>query len=165
MHIKHIRKRNIEKEIRKRVGMKTSGVESDWLPVTQGVKLGEVQIIGGGSSRFHKELNSFEKSHLEELKAATPVEALDSNPNRYPSTHEDPYKGQLFEGECNRTACTNLEAIWWNMGTYGLYCTPCARAINHGQRGSKLCIVVEAKPKLEEMENFKRENGYYDIKY
>lgn len=38
-------------------------------------------------------------------------------------------KGTLF-AECNRTACRNTHARWWNPNTCAYYCEPCARRIN-----------------------------------
>lgn len=91
----------------------------------------------------------------------TDVLPTDVNPNRYPK-HADVRKGQVFNGECNRTACDRYGARYWNMGTYGLYCLPCSLAINRvNLQISPLCIEVKEKPKLEEHEAFKDKHGYY----
>ena len=82
------------------------------------------------------------------------------HPNRYPK-HDDPTKGQVYGGVCNRTACDNEGAVYWNMGTYGLYCPVCARGIDYRPNPFPLCVHVDAKPVLAEMEQFKTDHGYY----
>lgn len=69
------------------------------------------------------------------------------HPRRYPK-HEGE-KGQVFNGECNRTACRSTRAVFWNIATFGFYCPCCARAINIPQ--SEVCFLVDAKPALEDM--------------
>ena len=86
---------------------------------------------------------------------------MEVHPGRYP-IHDDPEKGQVFEGECNVTRCTNRGAIYWNMGTYGLYCPVCADGINWQRHKPPLCVEVSAKPAVADMDNFKRENRYYE---
>jgi hypothetical protein len=83
-----------------------------------------------------------------------------AHPGRYPK-HHDPAKGQVYGGECNVTRCDNLHAVYWNMGTYGLYCPQCARGINWQPHKSPLCVLVNAKPELDDMEQFKRDHDYY----
>jgi len=85
---------------------------------------------------------------------------IEAHPARYPK-HEDAEKGQVLGGECNITRCSNRGARFWNMGTYGLYCPTCADGINWRKDRSPLCVAVDIKPALSEMEQFKRENGYY----
>lgn len=86
----------------------------------------------------------------------------DLHPQRYP-THTDPEKGQIHGGECNRTACTDHGATWWNIETRGLYCPADARGINEfpmKDRGP-LCIEVERKPTIDEMDElYRRFYGY-----
>lgn len=36
----------------------------------------------------------------------------------------------LFNGSCNRSACTNINASWFNHSTRMYYCTSCARMLN-----------------------------------
>jgi hypothetical protein len=84
------------------------------------------------------------------------------NPHRYPK-HDDPAKGQVYGGVCNRTACDHRGARFWNMGTYALYCRSCANAINDAGRGRPpLCLDLGSKPPVSEHEGVKRSNGYYD---
>lgn len=94
------------------------------------------------------------------------LEPTDVNPNRYPK-HVNSSKGQVFGGECNRTACYSKGATYWNMGTYGLYCRWCALYINAAEPRRlvrpPLCVEVTEKPKLETHETLQREKGYYDI--
>jgi len=35
-----------------------------------------------------------------------------------------------FDGHCNRTACQQPPARWWNKGTRKYYCQTCALRIN-----------------------------------
>jgi hypothetical protein len=56
-----------------------------------------------------------------------------------------------YQQECNRTACSNGNAIWYNLSTRAYYCQQCAETINgqnakDSQRlfGSALCM--EKKP-------------------
>ncbi len=49
----------------------------------------------------------------------------------YPN-HEDPDKGTVLGGECNRTACDRHGATWWNNRTVRYYCKSCAMEINRG---------------------------------
>lgn len=86
----------------------------------------------------------------------------DSHPSRYP-VHADPAKGQVYGGECNRTACTRRGATWWNMGTFGFYCSEDAYHINRAGSLNKtpLCVEVKAKPPVDQMEQFRRDHGYY----
>lgn len=88
-----------------------------------------------------------------------------SHPQRYPKHDGD--KGQVYGGECNRTACTNRRAVFWNLGTYGLYCKECADAIDYKRLrgGPRLCIFVNAKPKLGDMEYLRASYGYYRIEW
>lgn len=104
------------------------------------------------------------KRRFEDDVASTPVDPNSSHPRRYP-VHADPEKGQTYHGECNRTACESRRAIFWNRGTFGLYCPTCARGINANDP-VPLCIVVEAKPTLEEMEVHYREmmDGMADLR-
>lgn len=85
----------------------------------------------------------------------------DSHPQRYPR-HDDPAKGQVYGGECNRTACKCHGATWWNLGTFGLYCAQDALEINRAAPSRPpLCIHVGAKPAIAEMEPLRRQHGYY----
>ena len=43
------------------------------------------------------------------------------HPSRYPK-HENG-KGQLLGGFCNTTRCNNIDAVWFNAGTRGYYCS------------------------------------------
>jgi len=81
----------------------------------------------------------------------------DLHPHRYPK-HADPEKGQVLGGECNRTVCKAHGAIWFNIETRGFYCKRDAWAINEDPFfGEPLCIEVEEKPSLEEMDRLHTE--------
>jgi len=69
--------------------------------------------------------------------------------DRYPK-HEGP-KGQMFGGECNRTACTRHGARFYNRHTFGLYCGFCAEAINMPDDILPTCIEVDEKPDRDGM--------------
>ena len=58
--------------------------------------------------------------------------------SRYPIHKGD--EGTVWNGECNRTVCKAPHAVYYNTGTYGYYCTPCARAINYREM---ICILVD----------------------
>jgi hypothetical protein len=72
------------------------------------------------------------------------------HPRRYPM-HDDPAKGQVFGGECNRTACANQGATWYNIVTYGLYCPCCGPRMNF--RDSVIVAPVSAKPTRAQMDD------------
>lgn len=69
-----------------------------------------------------------------------------TNGQRYP-VHDDPRKGQVFEGECNVTACDSTHAYFWNIWTHGFYCPRCAKGINWREM---ICVPVSRKPTIEE---------------
>lgn len=46
-----------------------------------------------------------------------------------------------FADECNRTACVNQSATYYNRGTGKYYCRPCARLINEAN-DQELCTEV-----------------------
>jgi hypothetical protein len=94
------------------------------------------------------------KAALERFNVESAPARGDTHPNRYPK-HPDANKGQVFNGECNRTACDTEGARYYNIGTFGLYCRSCAMAINRGHR-NPLCVMVEAKPTIEEMQEMYR---------
>lgn len=51
-----------------------------------------------------------------------------------------PEKGHKH-GECNRTACTNTNALWWNKYTQAFYCEDCALRINRlAEPQAKICV-------------------------
>lgn len=53
-----------------------------------------------------------------------------------PQTPEKGHKG----GECNRTACTNRPATWYNRYTQMWYCEDCATKINRLANPNKVCM-------------------------
>lgn len=119
-----------------------------------------------GSAAIDKRLDSIQQraavKYYDAPRATetSPAPLAGSHPGRYP-THHDPEKGQVYGGECNVTRCDNRNAVYWNMGTYGLYCPTCARGINWQPQKSPLCVMVEAKPALADMEQFKLDHDYY----
>jgi len=70
----------------------------------------------------------------------------DIHPSRYPGHEMKPNKGQVYGGECNRTACERTGATWWNIYTYGLYCRDCGPQMNFSD--SAICAPVSEKPTL-----------------
>lgn len=70
--------------------------------------------------------------------------------NRYPK-HNDPEKGQTYNGVCNITLCDNEGAICWNGVTYGFYCLGCAADINRYAPSGDICFALEQEPTPEEM--------------
>lgn len=78
------------------------------------------------------------------------------HPRKYPK-HVG-WKGAVYNGECNRTACTNNEAITFNLHTYGYYCVTCASYINESHpANSPLCVMVDHNLTHEEMNNLSQE--------
>lgn len=45
-----------------------------------------------------------------------------------------------YSGECNRTACDNRPAHFWNTSTHRFYCIHCARKIN-GACGERVVLL------------------------
>lgn len=39
-----------------------------------------------------------------------------------------------FNGECNRTACPNHGAVWFNHSTRAFYCIDCAALLNYANK-------------------------------
>lgn len=76
------------------------------------------------------------------------VSELVLHPQRSPR-HVDQTKGQVYDGECNRTDCDRLHATCWNSVTYALYCPSCRNRINEDMT---LCRHVDAKPDREAMD-------------
>jgi hypothetical protein len=72
------------------------------------------------------------------------------HPHRYPE-HDPAEKGQVFKGECNRTACGRKNAVWWNIMTHGLYCPECGPRLNFSD--AAICAPVREKPTLEQMDD------------
>lgn len=88
----------------------------------------------------------------EDLAAAGDIHKM-----RYPSHEDNPMKGQIYGGECNRTACFNRRATWWNIHTYGLYCPSCGPRMNFSD--SAICAPVREKPSLADMDDREFQDG------
>ncbi|MEQ1950950.1 hypothetical protein [Mesorhizobium sp. CN2-181] len=71
------------------------------------------------------------------------------HPARYPKHDGD--KGQIFGGECNTTACADLDAVWFNNQTYGFYCRMCAYGINRFSGPAPICDLVEGPLTIDQM--------------
>lgn len=57
-----------------------------------------------------------------------------------------------FNGNCNRTACQQPGAVWYNHSTEAYYCSKCAKLINDYNRadsmrlfGHELCTLVKSE--------------------
>jgi hypothetical protein len=74
---------------------------------------------------------------------------MEKHPARYPRHEGD--KGQVFGGVCNRTACDNVGAVYFNVMTYGFYCPSCAEGINYDKKQPRLCVRVDHQVGLLEM--------------
>ena len=79
----------------------------------------------------------------------------DSHPDRYPK-HPDPNKGQVFNGVCNTTRCDSHRAVFYNRGTFGLYCPTCGRGQN-GNDPVPISVIVEEKPSIARMNEMRAE--------
>ena len=60
-----------------------------------------------------------------------------SSPNRRNTVLAAVNKGD-FNAECNRTACDNPEAVYYNHSTRKHYCYSCAMQINQANRADAL---------------------------
>lgn len=77
-----------------------------------------------------------------------------SHPHRYES-HGHEFKGRVFNGECNRSACDNRRATWLNRGTRSYYCGWCAREGNRANSDlfkKPLYVAVECNLTHAEMD-------------
>lgn len=84
--------------------------------------------------------------YVDELEQVVPPHG-----QKYPK-HALARKGSIFQGECNRTACDNVDARFYNKGTFGYYCVPCGHAINGRKTGDeRLCIEVDHNLTHDEM--------------
>lgn len=68
-----------------------------------------------------------------------------NHPNRYP-IHDNPNKGQVFDGICNVTACDRPHARFWNVITHAFYCKTCADGINRHNGSAPIVIPLTEKP-------------------
>lgn len=94
--------------------------------------------------------NSLVDDLIEEIRAeAGATTKVPPHPQKYPK-HANPEKGSVYGGVCNRTACGDVPALFYNKGTFGYYCVPCGRAIN-GRDPKPLCERVEGDLTHEEM--------------
>ncbi|TPL66587.1 hypothetical protein [Mesorhizobium sp. B2-4-1] len=82
------------------------------------------------------------------------------HPQKYPN-HAG-HKGSVFGGICNRTACSQSHAVFYNRGTYGYYCADDAIAINRYSGAHPLCIRVDHNLTHEEMNGHTR-NMYEEM--
>jgi hypothetical protein len=88
---------------------------------------------------------------IEEVRAeAGATTKVPPHPQKYPK-HTNPEKGSVFGGICNRTACDEFPALFYNRGTFGYYCVPCGRAIN-GRDPKPLCERVDHDLSHQEMD-------------
>lgn len=74
---------------------------------------------------------------------------VEKHPKRYPKHNGD--KGQILGGECNRTACTRMNAVFYNSQTFAYYCTIDARAINDSN-GLPICTRADHQLSLDEQD-------------
>ncbi|MBN9548495.1 MAG: hypothetical protein J0H31_06325 [Alphaproteobacteria bacterium] len=71
------------------------------------------------------------------------------HPDKYPK--HPGHKGSVFGGICNRTACSQRHAVFYNRGTNGYYCADDAIAINRYSGAHPLCIRVDHDLTHDEM--------------
>ncbi|AGC36159.1 hypothetical protein B7L88_gp129 [Rhizobium phage RHEph10] len=107
-----------------------------------------VMVAKDGSVQLDVEMS---RAELEER--STVGEIQPSHPQRYES-HGHETKGRIFNGECNRSACDNWRATYYNVMTYSYYCRPCGWAINEAPqgRGKPICIEVTENLTHERMD-------------
>lgn len=74
----------------------------------------------------------------------------------HPAKYGQPLKPDkgLYNGSCNREACQDPGAVWYNHGTRKYYCAGCAKTLNedpfnrsdaHRSYGHDLCTLGENK--------------------
>ncbi len=96
-------------------------------------------------------IDTFVADLIEEIRAEEGATTkVPPHPQKYPK-HDNPEKGSVFGGICNRTACGEFPALFYNKGTFGYYCVPCGRAIN-GRDPKPLCERVDHDLSYEEMD-------------
>lgn len=59
-----------------------------------------------------------------------------------------PRKGEKH-GECARTACNHVNALWWNRSTERYYCKPCARRIMSYPENAGLLTLTEPEENVQ----------------
>lgn len=122
----------------------------------------QVTAIGHTMSRIQKTTRR-EYYSAPRWQEGSPPPHPEAHPGRYPC-HHDPDKGQVYDGECNTTACDRRGAVHWNMGTYALYCNECARGQNFQRDRPPLTIHVLDRPhSIEEMAQLRIDNHYDKI--
>lgn len=58
--------------------------------------------------------------------------------------NKDPALKGVKGGNCNRAACQQPNAWWYNRGSWAYYCGPCAKLINKGYpKDEQLCTNTE----------------------
>ncbi len=65
----------------------------------------------------------------------------------------EPLKGQKL-GECQRTACRNPHATWYNFSTRNYYCAPCALKIMRWPENHGLLVNIEAVPTIRGLREY-----------
>ena len=63
-----------------------------------------------------------------------------------------------YNQECNRTACKNLRAVFYNKSTQKYYCASCAKLINDANRFDSMRLY--GTPNLCELEENKQDNSH-----
>lgn len=97
-----------------------------------------------------KQSDTWMDDMIEEIRVeAGATTKVPPHPHKYPQ-HDNPEKGAVFGGICNRTACNDFPALFYNKGTFGYYCVPCGRAIN-GRDPKPLCERVDHDLSHDEM--------------
>lgn len=92
------------------------------------------------------------RADLEALETVGEIQP--SHPQRYAS-HGHEFKGRVFNGECNRSACKDRRATWFNRGTRSYYCADCARLGNRCNSDifkKPLYVAVECNLTHDEMD-------------
>lgn len=74
----------------------------------------------------------------------------------------------MFTGTCNRSACDERPANWWNPHTHAYYCTSCAILLNRSaaeteERTGFAIKKLTEKMSLEKIEHLNN-NGFYRLK-
>lgn len=65
-----------------------------------------------------------------------------------------------WNGACNRSACLDRPATWYNRGSYAFYCEACAEMLSKVNRkdaynllgeGNELCILIQTQEEADKL--------------
>lgn len=81
------------------------------------------------------------------------------HPDAYPK-HDNPEKGQIYNGECNIPGCAT-KAQYWHCGHYAFVCYEHAIQINTTAESLVRATVGSIKPTFESMERYHKAHSLF----